>query len=85
MPKYRKLVGIVALATAFAIYSVDADAQQARVAKIGWLRARPVAIPGSASVEIQRRLSELGYIDGNNIAFEYRYTDGIGATRTINR
>jgi putative ABC transport system substrate-binding protein len=52
------------------------EAQQAKVPKIGWFRARPASVPGSASVEIRRGLLELGYIDGKNIIFEYRYTEG---------
>src|SRR5262245_54122750 len=50
--------------------------QQAKVAKIGWLRARPGASPRGASEGIRRTLHELGYVEGKNIAFEYRYTEG---------
>jgi putative ABC transport system substrate-binding protein len=54
-----------------------AEAQpQAKIPKIGWLRARPASIPGSASVEIRAKLRELGYTEGKNIVFEYRYTEG---------
>ena len=48
--------------------------QQAKVPKIGWLGARPA--PGTASTAgrelFRRELRELGYVEGKNIAFEYR-------------
>jgi putative ABC transport system substrate-binding protein len=53
--------------------SVEAQ-QQAKVAKIGWLSVRPR--PGETLAgrgEVTRRmLRELGYVEGKNIAFEYR-------------
>ena len=51
--------------------------QQAKVAKIGWFRARPASSsPASAHDVIRRVLRDLGYVEGKNIAFEYRYTEG---------
>jgi putative ABC transport system substrate-binding protein len=71
--KSAVLMGAMLFALCF---PAQAQQQQAKVPKIGWLRARPAFVPGSASVEIRRGLRELGYIDGKNIAFEYRYTEG---------
>ena len=48
--------------------------QQAKVPKIGWLGARPAA-PGPGYELFRRELRELGYVEGKNIAFEYRYAD----------
>jgi ABC-type uncharacterized transport system substrate-binding protein len=52
-----------------------ADAQQqAKVPKIGWLGARSASAP--AREVFMRELHSLGYTEGKNIAFEYRYAEG---------
>jgi putative tryptophan/tyrosine transport system substrate-binding protein len=66
------ILGVMHLALGVAAHAQ----QQAKVAKIGWLRARPGASPRGASEGIRRMLRELGYVEGKNIAFEYRYTEG---------
>src|SRR5262245_1034028 len=63
------LVAVVLLAVA-----VIAEAQQqARVSKIGWLSARSAS--NSGQEVIVRMLRDLGYVEGQNIAFEYRYAN----------
>jgi len=48
---------------------------QARVPKIGWLS--PVALASDAQRELLgRELHALGYVEGKNIAKEYRHADG---------
>src|SRR6266576_1068310 len=71
----RKLVGIVALIIAFAMCGAVATAQQqAKVPKIGLLGARPAA--SSTGLELFRQeFRKFGYIEGKNIAFEYRSAD----------
>ena len=55
------------------VHLADAQ-QQAKVPKIGWLGARSAASsPFHSGRELFRReLRELGYVEGKNIAFEYR-------------
>ncbi len=48
--------------------------QQAMVPKIGWLSARPEA-PGSGLESFRREFRALGYVEGKNIAIEYRSAD----------
>jgi putative ABC transport system substrate-binding protein len=55
---------------------VSAEAQQQKAAKIGWLGTSPASSPVSGPEVIRRELSELGYIEGKTIAFEYRYYEG---------
>jgi putative ABC transport system substrate-binding protein len=55
---------------------VFAEAQQQKVAKIGWLGTGPASGPTSGPEVIRRELSKLGYVEGKNIAFEHRYYEG---------
>jgi putative ABC transport system substrate-binding protein len=53
---------------------VPADAQQlAKLHKVGWLGTRPTSAGGQET--IRRILRDLGYVEGKNIAFEYRFAD----------
>ena len=52
-----------------------AEAQQpARMAKVGWLATRSSA-SGTGLDRLRRHLRALGYIEGKNIAFEFRSAD----------
>jgi putative ABC transport system substrate-binding protein len=59
---------------AFASVCLAGAQQQAKVPKIGWLGARSALAP--ARDVFERELRTLGYIEGKNIAFEYRYAEG---------
>jgi putative tryptophan/tyrosine transport system substrate-binding protein len=64
---------ILIVATLFAI-AVRAEAQsQGEVPKIGWLSARRASNSGQET--IVRMLRDLGYVEGKNVAFEYRFAD----------
>jgi putative ABC transport system substrate-binding protein len=55
----------------------SAQAQQPKkVARIGYLSPRDRASESTRSEPIRLALRELGYIEGQNIAIEYRYADG---------
>src|SRR6266545_2064434 len=49
--------------------------QQSKVAKIGWLGARPAGTAGEQRELFWRAFRKLGYVEGKNIAIEYRYAD----------
>ena len=56
---------------------VIADAQQPKkVPRIGYLSARDAANESTRSAAIRRALRDLGHIEGQNIATEYRYAEG---------
>ena len=58
-----------------AVFSGLASAQQrAKIAKVGWLSARGGSNSGQET--IVRMLRDLGYVEGENIAFAYRFADG---------
>src|SRR5262245_31984940 len=66
------LVTVVLLAVA-----AIAEAQQAKkVPRIGYLSNDDPALEYTRSEAIRLALRELGYIEGQNIAIEYRYAEG---------
>jgi putative ABC transport system substrate-binding protein len=66
------LIGVVLLAVA-----VMAEAQQPKkVPRIGFLTATSASSQAPRLEAFRLALRELGYIDGQNIAIEYRYTQG---------
>jgi ABC-type uncharacterized transport system substrate-binding protein len=66
------LIAVVLLAVA-----VIADAQQPKkVPRIAYLAAGDAASNSARAEAIRLALRELGYIEGQNIAFEYRYAEG---------
>ena len=65
----------VFLAVGFAAHAQ----QQAKIYKIGWLGSRPAVrevVAARGSEIIRRELRALGYVEGKNIAFEYRSAEG---------
>ena len=62
---------------AFVLVVAVADAQQAKkVQRIGYLSATDPASDSTRAEAIRLALRELGYIEGQNIAIEYRYAEG---------
>ena len=56
---------------------MTAEAQQPKkVPRIGYLSASDPATESTRSEAIRLALRELGYIEGQNIATEYRYAEG---------
>jgi ABC-type uncharacterized transport system substrate-binding protein len=76
----RKTIIVVWLGTLlmFSLASVHlAEAQQPKkVPRIGYLSPRDPATESARSEGIRQALRELGHIEGQNIAFEYRYAEG---------
>src|SRR6266576_1467990 len=72
----RKIFCLALCAWLFALCSSAHAQQPKKVPRIGYLSSGD---PGSASTSaeaIRAALRELGYIEGENIAFEYRYSEG---------
>ena len=73
----RKWVGIFAIALTFVFGGVEARAQQPKkIPRIGYLSALDPARESARAEAIRLALRELGYIEGQNIAIEYRYAEG---------
>src|SRR5262245_60192189 len=73
-----KQVGVSSILVAVVLLAgVLAQAQQSKkLPRIGYLSSRDRASDSSRADAILLGLRELGYIDGQNIAIEYRYADG---------
>jgi putative tryptophan/tyrosine transport system substrate-binding protein len=73
----RKKVFRLALCALLLALSFPVEAQQPKkVHLIGYLSATDPAPEAARSEVIRRALRELGYVEGQNIAIEYRYAGG---------
>jgi putative ABC transport system substrate-binding protein len=74
-----KWLGLSLIAFVLVTAVVVAEAQQPKkVPRIGYLSAVEPASESARSEPIRQALRELGYIEGQNIAIEYRYGEGRG-------
>jgi putative ABC transport system substrate-binding protein len=72
----KKIAVFTLCAMLFALcFSVEAQ-QPKKVYRIGYLTSRAPASDSFRSEAIRLALRELGYIEGQNIAIEYRYAEG---------
>ncbi|HEU4343167.1 MAG TPA: ABC transporter substrate-binding protein [Candidatus Binatia bacterium] len=71
----RKMAGLVLSALLLALCFPALAQQPKKVPRVGHLSAFDAATESGAEA-IRRALRDLGYIEGQNIAFEYRYAEG---------
>jgi ABC-type uncharacterized transport system substrate-binding protein len=72
----RNVYGLTLCATLFAL-SYSASAQQPKkVFRIGYFSNTNPSIESARSEAIRLALRDLGYIEGENIAIQYRYAEG---------
>ena len=65
------------LATIFLATALVAEAQQPKkLTRIGYISSRDPSHESGRAEGIRLALRELGYIEGQNIDFEYRYSEG---------
>ena len=77
MWKYPRWAGIVVLFVILPVCWLVAEAQQVKkVHRIGVLSSGDAASESARSQGIRLALRELGYVEGQNIAIEYRYAEG---------
>jgi len=68
---------VVAVAALFFAFCAAAHAQQAKkVFRIGYLGPLDPTLESARFEGLRLTLRELGYVEGQNIAFEYRYAEG---------
>ena len=76
-PHGRKLAGIVALVVTLVMCGAVAWAQQPKkVPRIGYLSSVDSAVNSTRAEALRLALRERGYMEGQNIAIEYRYAEG---------
>ena len=72
-----KSIVSLALSTLLLVPSLEAEAQQPKkVTRIGYLSSQDPAYESARAEGIRLALRELGYIEGQNIAIDYRYSEG---------
>ena len=70
------VLGLLTLVLAFAGWAGVAGAQPKKVPRIGYLVGGDAATESARAEAIRLALRERGYIEGQNIAIEYRYAEG---------
>ena len=76
-PRGPKWLGLSVIAFVLVVAGAVAQAQQPKkVPRIGYLSAFDAATESARSEAIRLALRQLGYIQGQNIAIEYRYAEG---------
>ncbi|MGH7829179.1 MAG: ABC transporter substrate-binding protein, partial [Candidatus Binatia bacterium] len=71
-----RVFGLVCLLLTVFLPAGSVAQQPKKVARIGYLSAVDQATEAPRSDALRLALRELGYIEGQNIAIEYRYTEG---------
>jgi len=71
----RELLAVTVIATALTRFA--ALAQQNRVPIIGWLHSLSAERSTAVLAAFRETLAEAGYVEGRNVAIEYRWADGV--------
>jgi putative ABC transport system substrate-binding protein len=72
-----RLIGLVVLAAILTLAPLAAEAQQAgKLHRIGFLGNSTAALEANLVGPFREGLRELGYVEGQNIAIEYRWAEG---------
>jgi putative ABC transport system substrate-binding protein len=72
----KKITLAIVAAFSAASFQLAAAQQPKRVPQIGYLSSSDPATESTRAEAIRLALRELGYIEGQNIAIEYRYAEG---------
>jgi len=73
----RKWAGLFAIVVAFTVCGARAEAQQpGKIPRIGYLVAQTSSAEHPRIDAFRQGLRALGYVEGQNIAIDYRFTDG---------
>jgi putative tryptophan/tyrosine transport system substrate-binding protein len=70
----EKITILILCVMLFALYPASARSQS-RLPTIGWLGAGPGDAPARSGEFVRRELNKLGYVEGRNMASEYRNAD----------
>ena len=71
----KRIVWVILISSVLGWAAIAQAQQQAKTFKVGWLESGTTDRGSRLGKIFLRRLSELGFVDGKNIAFEYRSAD----------
>jgi len=74
-------IAIRVIAVAMLVFAHRAEAQPAKIYRIGYLDSSSLSGAAPRLERIRQRLRELGWVEGKTIAFEYRFGEGKGIDR----
>src|SRR4051794_18494715 len=74
--KRREFITLLGAAAASILWASTARAQQGKLPTIGFLGQSTAAAESQRVVPFVQRLRELGWVDGRNIAIDYRWAEG---------
>src|SRR5262244_2275711 len=74
----KKLIGVALCALVLALGSSIEAQQPKKIPRIGYISPYDPATESNRAEVIRLALRELGYVEGQNIATEYRYSEGKG-------
>ena len=72
----RKWAGLFAICVALAVCAATADAQPAKVVRIGFLGPTSAASNAARMEALRAGLRDLGYLEGKNLVIESRWAEG---------
>ena len=72
----KELAVVMVAAAILTVWNVAEAQQPMKVPRIGYLSNTDAATDSDRAEGIRLALRELGYIEGQNIAIEYRYAEG---------
>jgi putative ABC transport system substrate-binding protein len=72
----KKILALALCAMLFALCASESAQQPKKLTRVGYLVSSDAATASVATEGIRLALRELGYIEGQNIAIEYRYAEG---------
>src|SRR4029453_3773251 len=71
-----RLIGLVFFAVSLALAPLLSEAQRAKIPRIGVLDGTSPSNPRTCPQFLPRRVSELGYIEGQTLVVEVRWAEG---------
>jgi putative ABC transport system substrate-binding protein len=74
----KKVTFLTLCAILFALCASAEEQQASKVPRIGYLDSSSRSVNAHFLEAFQKGLNELGWVEGKNIAFEYRFADGKG-------